>query len=355
MIFTADLHVHTFKAFADKNVETNTRLLNTLNALNQVRDYAIANGEKEIVIVGDTFETKNIVEAITNNYFSDWVASCNDNSIFVTILVGNHDISSLGNEEITLLHPLKYFGNVKLVNAPLSVQTPFGSVSYVPFRRNQEVVKEMIRSRVEWVKENNKSCVDPQFNILCYHGAVFGAKISNREFLDTTSSITVDDLHPDVFDQIFLGHFHKHQKLAENVRYIGSLLHHDLHDAGDNKGFYHFNAKENILKFVKTKYPAFCVVDINNEEDWATANFDDYNYWYINVQAGVKVPQKFYDKHNFKIHTLTKKERQSRLDVEYSTTAKLDKNQLLEAYTKHTNKTLDLDRLIKLGKGFLNG
>jgi DNA repair exonuclease SbcCD nuclease subunit len=292
---------------------------------------------------------------VTNNHFADWIYDCKHNDIEVIILVGNHDISSLGDERVTLLHPLQYFDNVKLINEPYSGVFPNGTISFVPFRRNQDVVREMINNVTEQAKRHNANCVDQQVNFLFYHGAVLGAKISNREFLDENEALAVEDLHPEFFDQVFLGHFHKHQKVSDNVRYVGSPLHHDLNDAGDQKGFYHYDLTENKLKFVKTKYPSFVKVEIESSEDW-NREFNDFDYYVINVNEEVSVPDKFNSMSNVKIHKFNKRVKQQRMDIEYKATEKLDSNKLVEAYVNHlNNEKLDKDRLIRMGRELLNG
>lgn len=354
MIITADIHLHTFKAFADKKSEMNSRLLNTLNVLNQIRDYAIEHKDSRIIIVGDTFETKNMVEAVTNNHFADWVDSCNKADILINLIVGNHDISSLGDERVTLLHPLQYFENVSLINEPDTIPFLGGTLSFVPFRRNQDTCRDMIINVMGRAKAFNAQCVDPQTNLLFYHGAVLGAKISNREFLDENEALAVEDLHPEFFDQVFLGHFHKHQKVSDNVRYVGSPLHHDLNDAGDAKGFYHYDLNENKLKFIKTKYPSFIKVEIETAEDWNRV-FNNYDYYVINVNEDVAVPEQM-SQFNAKIHKYNKKAKQQRMDIEYKATEKLDANKLVETYVNHlNNEKLDKDKLIRMGRELLNG
>lgn len=355
MLITADVHLHTFKAFADKKSEMNSRLINTLSTLDQILDYAIKSNDKKIIMVGDTFETKNMVEAVTNNHFSDWVQKCKAAGVELIILVGNHDISSLGDERITLLYPLKYSENVTLINEPMMIPFTGGTLCFVPFRRNQDVVREMINNVMRTAKKHNEGSVDPQMNILFYHGAVLGATISNREFLDQAAAISLEDLHPEFFDQIFLGHFHIHQKLADNCRYVGSPLHHDLNDAGTQKGFYHFDLNANKLKFVKTKYPAFIKVEIEKEEDWTTQLLNDYDYFVVTVNEDVAVSQKFYSMPNVKIHKQSKRTKQQRLEIEYKANEKLDSSKLVDAYVGHIKTKLDAERLKSLGKEILRG
>lgn len=357
MIITADIHLHTFKAFVDKKSEMNSRLLNTLFVMDQILDYAIKTNDRQIIIIGDTFETKNMVEAITNNHFSDWVAKCKQNSVHLTILVGNHDISSLGDERITLLHPLKYFENVTLINESIMIPFAGGTLSFVPFRRNQDVCREMINNVMVQAKKHNEGSVDQQFNFLFYHGAVLGAKISNREFLDEALALSVEDLHPEFFDQVFLGHFHKHQKLADNVRYVGAPLHHDLNDAGDQRGFYQYDITENKLKFIKTAYPAFIKLEIESNEDWAKYQINDTDYYTILVNEETTVSQNLYSKSNVKILKTNKKAKQQRLEIEYNVGEKLNPSKLVDTYVTYITKdktTFDVERLKKLGRDILH-
>jgi DNA repair exonuclease SbcCD nuclease subunit len=352
MLITADVHLHTFKAFADKKSEMNSRLKNTLSVLDQMLNYTIKHNDKQIIFVGDTFETKNVVEAITNNNLADWLNKCHEAEVEVILLVGNHDISSLGDESITLLHPLNYFPNVKVINQATMIPFEYGTLSFVPFRRSQETCRAMINEMVAKVSEHNKGSVDEQINFLFYHGAVVGAKISNREFLDAKAALSIADLHPNFFTQVFLGHFHQHQKLMDNVRYVSAPLHHDANDSGDTRGFYHYDLKENKLKFVKTKYPSFIKLDVNEESDWGQ-EIDDYNYYIITVAESLRVPPQLYSMPNVKILKQNKRTKIQRLEIEYKASEKINIPQTIETYVGHINKAgLDQRKLIEMGISF---
>lgn len=52
-------------------------------------------------------------------------------------------------------------------------------------------------------------------------------------------SFTVEDLMPDYFSAVYLGHFHKYQLLGgyDHVMYTGAPIQHSFSDEGEQKGF----------------------------------------------------------------------------------------------------------------------
>ena len=358
MIITADTHLHIFSAFA-KNDNKSSRLEETLKVMDSIYDYAMEHKVKTIVINGDIYETKNVVEALTNNSFVDWVSKVDEAGIKLFLNVGNHDIASLGDESITLLYPFSKFKNVEVIFNSTTYDSSwfngYFSCSFVPYRRDMTKCREDI-SELRTALEGEKLANNP-LNFLFYHGSIFGAKITNREFLDETKSLTLEDLHPDFFDQVFLGHFHKHQELAKNVRYTGSPLHHSLNDAGDTRGFYHYNPKKDTLEFIRTTYKSFNKVEISCIEDLeALTDLDDDNYHTIKVITdNIDKDRLQFKNTNIKVVWDIKKARLNKYDEDISIIS-IDKVELLEKYINLNNgDKLKVKKLISLGIEYLEG
>lgn len=275
IIVTADIHNKLFGAYAaEKSTINNSRFKAIRDVLDQILAHALKIDARAIVIVGDIYDTKNIIESYVYNTFWDFCVRVGEERIELFLIAGNHDISSLGDENITLLHAFKSLRHVHVVDEPtVFANDMFGGYCncvMVPFRRDVNICRKYIES-ARMTIENNKDEVfrknnDP-INLLFYHGAITGAKLTNREFSDEKNSISLKDLSPDFYDLVFLGHFHTHQKLAENVRYVGSPLQHDMSDADNQHGFYEVDMKNFKISFINTTYPAFHKVVIERRED----------------------------------------------------------------------------------------
>ena len=70
--------------------------------------------------------------------------------------------------------------------------------------------------------------------IVLGHLAVTGAVVGRHEY-QPKEGISPDCLNPEIL--ILLGHYHKRQVVASNLRYIGSAMAIDFNDANEQKGF----------------------------------------------------------------------------------------------------------------------
>lgn len=366
MLISGDNHIHMFGQYAaGKNSTDNSRFKAIMAVLYQMLSYSITNKIFVIVLNGDIFETKNILEAYVNNAFWDWCLACEKAGIKVILNTGNHDISSLGDESITLLHPYKSLQNVTVVDKFTVLNAydhfdGFVNLVVIPFRRNVADCRLAIEKCMEEIQtkpEIYKGEGDPA-NILLYHGAILGAKLKSEEFRDDRNALTLEDLKPSFFDYVFLSHFHIRQKLAPNVIYVGSPLHHDMSDAGDDsgsiRGFYDIDFRTNKLLFQKTEYPEFHNIVINTRNDLENIKCLDItkHYYKIRVttpevtEADIQFPETPYVKVCY--------------EAEFKTTSRIDDidvhtdiNTVIDKYIDFVNPPLDTKRLAEVGKKYI--
>lgn len=364
-IITGDIHTHLFGQYATgKHTESNSRFKAIMDVLNQIHDYAVAEKVANIIVNGDIFETKNIVESFVNNAFWDWCVKCSHAGVKLYLNTGNHDISSLGNETVTLLYPYKDIPGVTVVNKP-TVFNAFDffdgmmNVAIVPYRRSVASCEQYINQCMSEIITNPdkyKGNSDPA-NILLWHGSVMGARLKSIEYRDEKTSLTVHQLRPDFFDFVFLSHFHIRQKLAENVMYVGSPLHHDLGDAGIDdgaiRGFYVIDPQTFKIQFVPTTYPAFNDIIINSREDLKKiTSLDTKNYYRIKVTTpDVKPHEVAFKSHNIKVCFEVDKPSITRIDD-----IKVDSNikDIVPKYVTLKNTKLDSKKLIDMGMKYIN-
>jgi DNA repair exonuclease SbcCD nuclease subunit len=78
---------------------------------------------------------------------------------------------------------------------------------------------------------------------------------------EVTCRISVDDLCPDRFTQVFLGHYHLRQTLLPNVRYVGSPLQLSFGEAFHEKGWLVVDHDDgSVREVVNTSSPEYHVV-----------------------------------------------------------------------------------------------
>lgn len=286
-VITGDTHIHNFTQYSDKAPDVSSRLNATLDVLNQIHDYCVANQIYLIVVNGDIFETKSEVQCVVNNRFFDWCRKCDESGISVILNTGNHDIASLYDEKETLLHPYKALANVEVVEDftifNQSMFKGFCNMAVLPFRRDINTLKkwtEQARSLISKNENDEFNDGNRPLNFLFAHCSVLGATITNREFMDTKKAIYASDLNQEGFyDFTFLSHFHQKQEMAPAVKYVGSPLQHDMSDVNSEKGFYVMDCTTFKLKFVPTKYPTFNKIKLTSRDELdkvAILSPDDY-------------------------------------------------------------------------------
>lgn len=365
LLISGDIHSHLFGQYAtNKHTESNSRFKAIMDTLDQIYNHAIKNKIYNILLNGDIFETKNIVESYVNNSFWDWCVKCSVAGIKLYLNTGNHDISSLGNEQITLLYPYKDIPNVTVINKP-TIFNAFDffdgmmNVTVIPYRRNTVSCAQYINDCVSEIQKNPmkyKGNSDPA-NILLWHGSVMGARLKSIEYRDEKTSLTVQQLRPDFFDFVFLSHFHIRQTLADNVMYVGSPLHHDVGDAGIGdgavRGFYVIDPQIFKIDFIPTVYPSFNDILIESREDLEKVNMlDTTNYYRIKVTTpDVKPHELTFKSHNIKVSFDVNRPVITRIDD-----IQVDSNirDIVPKYVKLKNNSLDEKRLINMGLKYIN-
>jgi DNA repair exonuclease SbcCD nuclease subunit len=292
MVITGDTHIHNFTQYSDKSPDISSRLVHTLEVLDQIHDYCVANAIYFLVINGDIFETKSEVQCVVNNKFFDWCVKCGNSGISILLNAGNHDIASLYDERITLLHPYKALPNVEVVEDytifDYSMFKGFCNLAVLPYRRSIDTLKKWAASAKSTIIKNPdiyRGNNDPM-NLMITHCTVLGAKITSREFLDNKKAVYARDLQQEFFDYVFLSHFHQKQTVGDKISYVGSPLQHDMSDANTVKGFYHLDCSTSKLKFIGTKYPTFNKIVLEHRDDLdKIAVLDSDNYYEIKVKT----------------------------------------------------------------------
>jgi len=219
----------------------------------------IEKGIKEIVILGDVFETRSSVNVKIMNAVYKFFDSLRD--FRVIVLVGNHDSYLESSLKYHSLKFLSNYDNVTLIDKcqeiTLCENVPFFAIPWVT---NAEEFEQ------EFSKAAQKYCVG--------HLAMVGFKINSVYTSDFGFPV---EKFRDKFDKTFLGHFHKRsEKPDTNVVYVGSPYQLKREDRGNDNGYmavwfennvlkYEFVNAKNTIKFIKIKYPEIpSEIDVKN-------------------------------------------------------------------------------------------
>ena len=257
----ADLHlgVESYGRL-DPATGLSSRLLDFLNALDQVVDYALENRVDLVLFCGDAYRSREPTQT-QQREFAKRINRLATGGIPIFLLIGNHDLpNAIGRATSTEIFDTLAVKNVYVSNRPQLYSIPTGSgtvqiVSLPWLRRSALLSREetknltfdQINQRLQQTLTNVIAAkaqeLDPELPaILAAHVWVSGAQVGSE------SSMTIGQehvlmlsnvAHP-AFDYVALGHIHKHQVLSSNppVVYSGSLERLDFSEAEDDKGFY---------------------------------------------------------------------------------------------------------------------
>jgi len=257
----ADLHlgVETYGRI-DPTTGLSTRLLDFLDSLDKLVDFAIENEVDLVIFCGDAYKTREPTQT-QQREFARRINRLSSNDIPTFLLVGNHDLpNAIGRATSTEIFDTLSVKNVFVSSRPdvYKIPTPSGTVQIasLPWLRRSvllsreetknldfEQLKERLQQALTSAIELNIAKLDPKLPaILAAHVWVAGSQIGTEKQMTIGQEhvLLLSNVASPAFDYVALGHIHRHQVLSENppVVYAGSLARIDFGDEADEKGFY---------------------------------------------------------------------------------------------------------------------
>ena len=257
----ADLHlgVESYGRL-DPATGLSSRLLDFLNALDQVVDYALENRVDLVLFCGDAYRSREPTQT-QQREFAKRINRLSTNGVPIFLLVGNHALpNAIGRATSTEIFDTLAVKNVYVSNRPqiYPIPTNSGTVQIVSLpwlRRSALLAREetknltfdQINQRLQQTLTNviaaNISKLDTGLPaILAAHVWVSGAQVGSERSMTIGQehALLLSNVAHPAFDYVALGHIHKHQVLSHNppVVYSGSLERLDFSEEEDDKGFY---------------------------------------------------------------------------------------------------------------------
>lgn len=273
IITFADAHIgiSTYSTI-DPKTNLNTRVLDSLNGIDQIINYAEENNIKYILFAGDMF--KNALPSPTLvREINKRIKASAEKGIKWIIQDGNHDVSPLETAK-SALDPLS---TLKVENVE---HTRFEKtymidnnirVLVLPTYTTQEEVENILSK----YNDNIKTIVMGHFTSL-------NAKLNDWLIASNEDAIDIKIFQKPNILAVVLGHLHKHQILNTNPLsyYCSSTIRTDFNEEHDKKGFVVLDIDNNynvsyIFKEIKTQEFLSVKMDLVGEED-AQANVMSY-------------------------------------------------------------------------------
>lgn len=273
IITFADAHIgiSTYSTI-DPKTNLNTRVLDSLNGIDQIINYAEENNIKYILFAGDMF--KNALPSPTLvREINKRIKASTEKGIKWIIQDGNHDVSPLETAK-SALDPLS---TLKVENVE---HTRFEKtymidnnirVLVLPTYTTQEEVENILSK----YNDNIKTIVMGHFTSL-------NAKLNDWLIASNEDAIDIKIFQKPNILAVVLGHLHKHQILNTNPLsyYCSSTIRTDFNEEHDKKGFVVLDIDNNynvsyIFKEIKTQEFLSVKMDLVGEDD-AQANVMAY-------------------------------------------------------------------------------
>ena len=273
IITFADAHIgiSTYST-VDPKTNLNTRVLDSLNGIDQIINYAEENNIKYILFAGDMF--KNALPSPTLvREINKRIKASAEKGIKWIIQDGNHDVSPLETAK-SALDPLS---TLKVENVE---HTRFEKtymidnnirVLVLPTYTTQEEVENILSK----YNDNIKTIVMGHFTSL-------NAKLNDWLIASNEDAIDIKIFQKPNILAVVLGHLHKHQILNTNPLsyYCSSTIRTDFNEEHDKKGFVVLDIDNNynvsyIFKEIKTQEFLSVKMDLVGEDD-AQANVMAY-------------------------------------------------------------------------------
>ena len=231
-VVISDLHIHNYKTF-DKN---GSRLENCLRLIDETYSLCISRGINVVLMCGDLYDQQKALPTVVVNEvikrLSGWIKQHGD--IVWYAITGNHDQASKSLDNKAAVSALEHLAEVfpynfiLIDNASIDIDEACCKVVGIPYYEYSEHYSNMLDNAVKLRQTDIYGDVK---TILMVHQTPSGLGNPNIP-VDTE----IEDSRYGMFDLVLCGHIHKRQQLAANFYVVGSPIHRDLGDQGEEKG-----------------------------------------------------------------------------------------------------------------------
>ncbi len=292
----ADLHIG-MENYGQLNPETglNQRVVDFLDRLDLLVDYALEQQADVVLFAGDTFRTRS-PNPTHQREFARRIRRLSEAQISTILLAGNHDVpvmeqrassveifNTLGVSHVTVASQPALV-RLETQNGPLQVATlPYPVrqrlLTREQFRRmDQDALDQAVTEAVVGLIQGLAAQVDTSLPaVLVGHFSVANARWGSERTIMVGRDVTVpvSVLMDPVWDYVALGHIHQHQNLNPDnnppIVYSGSLERVDFGEERQSKGFCWVEVERGNAKWQYIKVPArrfrTLRVDVREEPD----------------------------------------------------------------------------------------
>lgn len=250
VLFFSDFHAYNWQAFAYTDAGgLNSRLVDQLAVLGQIKDYCDEHDVLAIVFGGDLFHSRVKIDVDVAYCMYVALEQLAKSAGELVLNVGNHD-QSAKDGSIHSLEPFRPFAVV--CDKPREIYLGGKHRTFVhPFTEDTEAFVDYCKTV-------------PACDFFVAHQGISEALVGAFE-VPLKADIPVSALPLDRARYCLLGHYHKHQWLAPNCAYIGSPLQLDFGERNEDKGFLVVDTETWEHEFILTNAPRFRLYDTTEQ------------------------------------------------------------------------------------------
>lgn len=246
VLIFSDLHGHNFKPYSvTLPTGRNSRLQDAVDVLEEI--YVACQHHKVDVVLfaGDLFHARGTLQVAVFNAIYEGIAKIKTRVDSFGILVGNHDQDTKYGD----IHACYAFESiVQVMDRPgwFGFGDPSGEhlqVYALPFTEDKAAIEGNLKLAAGSIPSGYPCCC-------LAHVGVSGAEVGSNFVLKSQHNPTTISFTQAGFNQVFLGHYHKHQVLAPNVRYVGATHQHNWGDTGQNRGYCLWDTEDESVLFI---------------------------------------------------------------------------------------------------------
>ncbi len=198
-----------------------------------------------VVIAGDLFHVVRPSNLMIQHTFYEFAELRRQIKAPIVIIGGNHD-SPRSVDTGCILDLFKQISDVHVVHSDYQA-LHIGSIDTTVYCLCHRALPELASLKIEPNSET-------KYNVLTVHGTMEGIA---RSYYDVGEAISPSKILHDKWDYVALGHYHIHEKIAENAYYSGSLEYTSTNiweETKKPKGFIEFDLDQHrIVDFHQTK------------------------------------------------------------------------------------------------------
>ncbi len=330
---TADLHAHDYTTFARTLPDgMNSRLMRCAVALCQISTQCIGKKIDEFWHLGDLFHARTKIDTAV---YDTIYHTINTTMIFNTIrlLTGTHDLY-LKDGSINSLRPFSNKADIHAKPEAFSVPSNLG-VGAIPYMKDHEKIRQHIKDLLKQLERYDHKVLISHLGVA--GGAMDGGYRSRNE-------LPLENLCPDKWDLVLLGHYHRRQQLADNVWYVGAPIQQDFGDEGNPDGFMVLDTETMKLEEVPIISERFVTVKSMDE-------LGDHPGGYFVRLEGQEKAESRKDVHGL---VCTSPEIPS-LVPRIKLSGKMTMEEMMEKYVDHLKPELERGRLMGMGRELVKG